>query len=157
MCSEIRSSSVCAVARSASTHARSFIRRSDIPPNLSLPAELEFAAMAHPPAARSPYVRYAVLAVLFTIALVYQTRVTGVSIAEMVNGQSMSRLPFDPDLPELIVTGELPAESAAAGVHVGDRITHVNGSRVEGSDDLFPPIFSAAPGQIVRLGIAPGA
>ncbi len=110
--------------------------------------------MAHPPAARPPYLRYVILAVLFAIALIYQVRVTSAHIGELLNGQSMARLPFDPDLPQFVVAGELP-ESESAGVRVGDRVTHLDGRAIEGSDDLFPPIFRAAPGQVVKLGIAP--
>jgi hypothetical protein len=110
--------------------------------------------MVHPAAARPPYLRYAILAVLFTIALIYQARVISAQIGEMVNGQSMARLPFDPDLPQLLVAGERP-ESLSAGVRIGDRVTHINGVTIEGSDDLFPPIFRSAPGELVELGIAP--
>ena len=102
------------------------------------------------PTSRAPlYGLYALLAILLAISVMYQTRVIESRINELVGGQSMARFPIDIDLPSFEVTGST-RESEAAGIRRGDRITSVEGRRLQGA---APPLGRFATAWVRR---APG-
>jgi sigma-B regulation protein RsbU (phosphoserine phosphatase) len=102
---------------------------------------------------RPPVLRAVLLALLFVIACTYQWRITVNRYAELAQGMTLARMPFDPDLPEMTVM-EPEAEAKAAGLTEGDHLLALDGHAIDGMEDLYPPIMRARKGAKVTFIVA---
>jgi len=88
---------------------------------------------------------YAALAVLLAISLTYRVRDTVDRIDELQHGDTIARLPFDFDLPQLTI-GSLEAEAEREGLREGDTLRTAGGRPVTGVNQLLGPLRDARAG-----------
>jgi sigma-B regulation protein RsbU (phosphoserine phosphatase) len=109
---------------------------------------------AQPP--RTSLVLYGVLALLFAVSMTYRFRDTTDRIDELLRGNEIARIPFDPDLPEGTL-GEVQPEAAAAGIVEGDRLVAIGGARVRTAVDVFHPVRVTPADRILEIEIEPAS
>jgi len=95
--------------------------------------------------ARRSSLAYAALALLLAISLTYRLRDTIDRIDEFLHGDTIARLPFDFDLPQLTI-GSLAPETERAGLREGDTLRSVGGRPVTGVNQVLGPLRDAHPG-----------
>jgi len=91
------------------------------------------------------YAAYGALALLLAISLTYRVRDTLDRIDELRHGDTIARLPFDFDLPQLTI-GSLEPEAERAGLRDGDTLRTVGGRPVTGVNQLLGPLRDARAG-----------
>src|SRR5262245_24763995 len=98
-----------------------------------------------PSAPQRPYAAYAALALLLLISLTFRIRDTVDRIDELRHGNTIARLPFDFDLPQLTI-GSLEPEAEREGLREGDTLRSANGRSVTGVNQLLGPLRDARGG-----------
>src|SRR5262245_18082266 len=98
-----------------------------------------------PSAARHPYAAYAAVALLLLISLTYRMRDTVDRLDELRHGNTIARLPFDFDLPQLTI-GSLQPEAEREGLRERDTLRSANGRPVIGINQLLGPLRDASGG-----------
>ena len=88
---------------------------------------------------------YAILLVIFSVVLIYQTFYTTHVLNVLRSITSISRMPFAYS-PSRVVTGRMP-EAAAAGLKQGDRVEEIKDKAFSGDRVLLNALATTKPGQ----------
>jgi phosphoserine phosphatase RsbU/P len=96
-------------------------------------------------AARRPYLAFAALAVLLAVSLAYRIRDSADRIDELRHGDTIARLPFDFDLPQLTI-GSLQPEAVRESLREGDTLRSAGGRPLTGVNQLLGPLREARAG-----------